>query len=142
MKAQVLGRTYGGAAAVRWSRVRLALCAVTALAVLVSGIVHLWLYFDGFSGIRLIGPMFLLNAVAGLVIAVALLVWRSWLPAFLAAGFGAATFAGYLISRTVGLFGVHEVVWDLSSVLAAVAEVVALVGGALVLLGDLRRAGG
>ena len=47
-----------------------------------------------------------------------------------------------MVSATVGLYGIHEV-WTGSYVLtAAVSEVVAVLGGALVLLLEWRRASG
>jgi len=102
---------------------------LVAAGVLVSGIVHLKLWFDGFRDIDVIGPSFMLNAVAGAVIAVLLLAWRHWIPLFLAVGFGASTLGAFVISATVGLFGVHER-WTGGAVLtAAVAEVVAVIGG-------------
>ena len=106
---------------------------VTAVAALVSAYVHLKLWLDGMSDVNIIGPAFLFNAVAGLVIAVLLLAWRHWAPGFLAAGFGASTLGAFLLSATVGLFGFHEkwvggYVWA-----AAVAEVVCIVGGLLVM---------
>ena len=61
---------------------------VGAAAVLVSAAVHLWLWFEGFRDLHIIGPAFLLNAVGGAVIAVLLVTWRSWVPGILAAGFG------------------------------------------------------
>jgi hypothetical protein len=107
---------------------------VTAGAVLVSAAVHLKLWFDGFRDQDVVGPAFMLNAVGGLVIAVLLVSWRHWVPSLLAAGFGASTLGAFVIATTVGLFGVHEhwvgaYVW-----IAAVAEVVALVGGLVLLL--------
>jgi hypothetical protein len=106
---------------------------VAAAAVLVSAVVHLKLWFDGFRDLHVVGPAFLLNAVGGLVIAVLLVTWRHWVPAFLAAGFGASTLGAFIIATTVGLFGVHEhwvgaYVW-----IAAVSEAVALVAGVLLL---------
>lgn len=102
---------------------------LVAAGVLVSGIVHLKLWFDGFRDIDVIGPSFMLNAVAGAVIAALLLAWRHWIPLFLAVGFGASTLGAFVISATVGLFGVHER-WTGASVLtAAAAEVVAVLGG-------------
>lgn len=102
---------------------------VTAVAVLVSGAVHLKLWFDGFRDIAVIGPSFMLNAVAALVIAALLVAWRHWLPLLLAVGFGAATFGAFVVSATVGLFGVHEV-WTGGPVLtAATSEIVAVVAG-------------
>jgi len=111
---------------------------LAAAAVLVSAGVHLKLWLDGFRDLHMIGPAFMLNDVAGVVIAVLLVVWRHWLPPLLAVGFGASTFGAFLISTTVGLYGVHEV-WTGSYVFAAaVSEVVAMVAGALVLLRERR----
>ena len=83
---------------------------VTAVAALVSAYVHLKLWLDGMSDVDVVGPAFLLNAVAGLVIAVLLLAWRNWVPGFLAAGFGASTLGAFILSTTVGLFGVEGAV--------------------------------
>jgi hypothetical protein len=113
--------------------------AVTAAAVLVSAGVHLWLWFDGYRDIEVIGPSFMLNAVGGAVIAVMLLLWRHWVPALLAVGFGLSTLGAFVVSATVGLFGVHES-WTGGDVLAAaVSEVVAVVGGAALLLQERAR---
>lgn len=102
---------------------------IAAAAVLVSGVVHLKLWFDGERHTDVIGPAFMVNAVAGLVIAVLLVTWRHWIPLLLAVGFGASTLAAFTISATVGLFGVNEswqgaYVWT-----AAAAEVVAIIAG-------------
>ncbi|GAB7004366.1 hypothetical protein JCM18899A_18390 [Nocardioides sp. AN3] len=99
---------------------------VTALAVLVSAFVHLRLWIDGVKDQHVVGPAFMVNAVAGVVIAILLLVWRDWEPLFLALGFGASTMGAFLISVTVGLYGVHEhwrgpYVWT-----AFIAEAVAI----------------
>ncbi len=108
---------------------------VTAAAVLVSGGVHLKLWFDGFRTIAVIGPSFLLNAAAAVLIAALLLAWRHWLPALLAVGFGLATLGAFAISATAGLFGVHEAWTGAPQLAAAASEVVAVVAGA----GVLRR---
>ena len=114
---------------------------VTALAALVSAAVHLILFFDGYSGIDVIGPAFLTNAVAGVVIAALLLRWHHWIPAFLVAGFGASTLGAFVLSATVGLFGVHER-WTGGWVLtAAAAEVVCIVGGLVLLRSELLLRG-
>src|SRR3954447_22521970 len=107
---------------------------VAAVAVLVSAGVHLKLWFGGVRDDHVVGPAFMLNAVGGIVIAVLLVTWRHWIPAFLAVGFGISTLTGFIIAATVGLFGVHEhwvggCVWA-----AAIAEVTAIVFGGLVLL--------
>jgi hypothetical protein len=116
---------------------------VAAVAVLVSAAVHLYLWFDGVRD-QSVGPAFMLNAVGGVVIAALLVTWRHWVPGFLALGFGVSTLGAFVISATVGLMGVHEewkgpYVWT-----AAIAEVVAIAAGALLLLREspLRRAAG
>lgn len=107
---------------------------VTALAALVSAVVHLILWFDGYRDIEVIGPAFLLNGIAGVVIAVLLIAWDHWIPAFLVLGFGASTLGAFVISATVGLFGVNER-WTGGWVLtAAVSEVVCIIGGLVLLL--------
>jgi len=106
---------------------------VTAVAALVSAYVHLKLWLDGMSDVDIIGPAFLFNAFAGLVIAVLLLAWRHWVPGFLAAGFGASTLGAFILSTTVGLFGVKEQWVGFEVWAAALAEVVCIVGGLLVL---------
>lgn len=109
---------------------------LTALAVLVSAAVHLYLWFEGFRELDVIGPAFMLNAVGGAVIAALLIAWQHWVPAFLALGFGLSTLGAFVVSATVGLFGVQEswtgwAVWT-----AAVSEVVAIVLGGLLLMRD------
>ena len=75
------------------------------------GGIHLDLWSDGYRSIDVIGPAFLLNAVAGFGLAALLLVaprsvvaWVAALGALTAAG----TLAGLLLSTTVGLFGFTE----------------------------------
>ena len=113
-----------------------------AVAVLVSAAVHLWLWFEVFRGLSVIGPAFMVNAVAGAVIAVLLVTWRNWVPGLLAAGFGVCTLGAFVVASTVGLFGVHEhwVGWPVWT--AAVAEVVAIVAGGMVLVRDLPASSG
>ena len=106
---------------------------LAAVGVLVSAAVHLWLWFDGYRDIEVIGPAFMLNAVAGVVIAGLLLAWRHWIPLLLAVGFGASTLGAFIISATVGLFGVQES-WTGGAVLtAAASEVVAVLAGLVAL---------
>lgn len=112
--------------------------ALAAAAVFISGVVHFQLYFDWAHENNKVGPAFLLNAAAGLVIAVLLMTWRHWIPPFLSVGFGLATLAAFVIAATVGLFGVSEhwtgwAVWT-----AAVSELVAIVAGLAILWREYR----
>ncbi|WP_323095274.1 hypothetical protein [Intrasporangium sp. YIM S08009] len=106
---------------------------VGAAALLVSAGVHLYLWFDGVRN-QTVGPMFLVNVAAGIVIAVLLVRWRHWVPAFLTLGFGAATLGAFTIASTVGLMGVHTEWRGWSVWAAAIAEVVCIVVGAVLLV--------
>ncbi len=102
---------------------------VAAVAVLVSAVVHLELWLDGVRDQDVIGELFMVNAVAGAVIAVLLIGWRSWPPLLLAGGFGASTFGAFVISATWGLFDVNAH-WEGWRVwVAAGSEIVAVLAG-------------
>jgi hypothetical protein len=81
---------------------------LVAAGLLGSAWIHYDLWQGGFSDIAVIGPLFLVNVIAGVVIAVGVLAWSHWIPPLLAVGFGAATLGAYFLSVTVGLFGVTE----------------------------------
>lgn len=117
---------------------------IVAAAVLVSAYVHLWEWLNGgvsgYRHVHVIGPLFIVNVVAGVIIAALLVAWRHWLAPFLAFGFGASTLGGFAISVQWGLFGDHEqwqgpYVWT-----AAVAEAVAILGGLYALMAERRTA--
>ncbi len=101
---------------------------IGVLAVVVSALVHLYLWFDGVKDQGTVGALFVVNVVAGLVIAVMLLAWRHWIPLLLLAGFGASTFAAFLVAVNGTLFGIHTD-WSWYAWVAAVSEVVAVVVG-------------
>lgn len=100
--------------------------AVGAAAAVVSALVHLYLWFDGVKDQGVVGALFVVNVVAGLVIAWLVLRWHHWLPLFLLAGFGLATLGAFLVAASVGLFGIHTG-WSWYAWLAAVSEVAAVV---------------
>lgn len=87
----------------------LALRGLTAAGVLLSAVVHLQLWVDGMRSVEIVGPAFMLNAVGGLALGIGILVWRHWLPLLAAIGFALSTLAAFVLSVTVGLFGVQEV---------------------------------
>jgi hypothetical protein len=101
---------------------------IGALAALVSAAVHMYLWFDGVKDQGTVGALFVVNVLAGAVIAGLLLLWRHWIPLFLLAGFGASTLGAFLIATTAGLFGIHTG-WSSYAWLAAVSEVAAIICG-------------
>jgi hypothetical protein len=113
---------------------------LVAAGLLGSAWVHYVLWRDdGFRDIDVIGPLFLVNVVAGVVIAIAVLAWRHWLPALGAAGFGAATLGAYVLSATVGFFGVKEPFNTQAEYWGVVTEAVCIVLGIALLVVRPRR---
>ena len=97
------------------------------LLVLAAGALHLWLYFDYFHRVHVIGVLFLLNAAAAAVIGIALL--RSSHPLAAAAGvaYAAATLTGFFLSVYVGLFGFRESLTGAYQEAAGAIELAAIV---------------
>lgn len=109
---------------------------VVAAALLGSAGVHFFLW-TGSSG--LVGALFLLNAIGGLVIAVAVLVWHHWLPALGALGFGVLTLAAYLLSVTVGFLGVHDGFNSQPEYWGVITEAVCIIGGIALMARSRKR---
>jgi len=118
---------------------------VGAVLLLAMGGIHLYLVLTGFSG--LVGTLFLLNAIGGLVLAVALVVApRRFLSvtALLSLLFMVGTLLGLVIALTpVGLLGVHE---KLGNTLVPQTLVVESIGSIVLLVTTvlafrMRRAG-
>jgi len=108
---------------------------LVAAGVLLSAVIHLDLWAGGMRSLAVIGPSFLVNVVAGIAIGLAVLIVARPEPLLLAAGFGLATLAAFVVSTLPsGLFGVHETWTWAPALLAAIAEVsaVILAGAALV----------
>ena len=92
----------------RWAAALLLLRLGCAALLAWIGYIHLHLWQEGYRHIPTDGPLFLLDAVAGFVLAAVLLAWPRPLAGLLAAGYTAATLGALLISLGVGLFGFRE----------------------------------
>jgi hypothetical protein len=102
----------------------------TALLVVAAGAIHLYLWFDYFHRVHVVGALFLVNAAVGLLIGAFLLARRSRLVLLVAAGYAAGTLVAFVVSTRWGLFGYRETFWgswqeaaggvELAAVLAAV----------------------
>ena len=90
----------------RWTV--LALTGTGAGFLVWSAVIHLMLWSDGYKDISVIGPLFIIQGIACIVLAVAIVAFR-WL-ALIAAGAvaGVATAVGLLLTASVGLFGYTE----------------------------------
>lgn len=89
---------------------RLVLRAIAALLLATQGVVHLWLWLDGFAEIAIIGPLFLGGAIAALVLAVAVLITDNMLVLGAGVLLSLGQLAAFATSSTFGLFG-FETVW-------------------------------
>jgi len=98
-----------GALNSRTARLTVLVLAGTGAGFLVwSAVIHLMLWSDGYKDISVIGPLFLVQSIACIVLALAIVALR-WLALLaIGAAAGVATAAGLLLSVHVGLFGYTE----------------------------------
>lgn len=89
---------------------------LSAVLLLITGGIHLYLVFNGVGGI--LGVMFVLNAVAGLVLAIAMVALHGRLfrvASVLSLLFLIATLMALVLALSVGLFGITQT-WDFTLV--------------------------
>jgi hypothetical protein len=110
-----------------------------------SSAIHFHLWHDlGYHAIATIGPLFLLQCIAGFVLGLGVIALRRAGAAVLGVGFALATVAGFLITVSHGLFGFKDS-WqapfahEAFGVEIAAAAVLA-VAAALCLAGSASRA--
>jgi hypothetical protein len=112
----------------RWTASVLALAGAAML--IWSAWIHLKLWADGYKDIHTIGPLFLAQGIACIVLAVPLVIWRSLALQLVGAGTLVATAAGLLLSANYGLFGLKESLSVPYTVLSMYVEF----GGAVILV--------
>jgi hypothetical protein len=101
--------------------------------------IHLHLWADGYRTIPVIGPLFLVQGIAGIVLALALIGWRRMVTAVVGIGFMLTTAGGLLMSVYFGLFGFMD---SLSAPFAGMSLIVEIAGGLeLALIGTFVLAG-
>jgi hypothetical protein len=128
----------------RWTV--LALTGTGAGFLVWSAVIHLMLWSDGYKDISVIGPLFLVQGIACIVLAVAIVAFR-WL-ALIVAGVvaGVATAVGLLLTASVGLFGYVESLTVPYAVLSLAVEFTAafvlLVASCVLALAATARAAG
>jgi hypothetical protein len=105
---------------------------------------HLWDEADGYRSIATIGPLFLLQSIAGLLIGVGVVAVRRLWAAVIGIGFALTTIAGFLVTVAVGLFGFKDSWLAPFAKQAFVIEILAVVvlaaAAALCLVGSSPRA--
>jgi hypothetical protein len=113
---------------------------LSAIVLLAIGGIHLFLVFDGVGGT--LGVLFILNAIAGIVLAIGMLVLRGGLlklATILGLLFVIASLLSLVLALTVGLFGITEV-WTFTLVPeTVVVDSIAVVILAITSIVVLRR---
>jgi hypothetical protein len=95
----------------------------------VSGVIHAYLYVQGYSHIPMVGPAFVVQAIVFCALAVLILAagwrWLQWAGGVVALG----SLIAFVLSRTVGPFGFTEYGWQPSpqAALSVIAEVLTVV---------------
>ena len=93
---------------------------LSAIILLAIGGIHLYLVFNGVGGV--LGVLFVLQAIAGLVLAIGMLFLHGRLLSLatvLSLLFAIASLAALLLALTVGFFGITET-WDFTLVIPTV----------------------
>jgi hypothetical protein len=112
---------------------------LSAIILLAVGGIHLFLVFDGVGGI--LGVLFVLNAIAALVLAIGMLALHGRLLAVatvLSLLFVIATLVALVLALTIGLFGITET-WSFTLVPeTVVVEAIGIVVLAIATLVVLR----
>ena len=101
-----------------------------AIGLLIGGLVHLQLYFEGYRSIDKIGPSFLLNAIASGVVAAALVARQEWFVRLAGIGLAVGTIIAFILSRQGdGLFDFREEGLEPSpqGIIALIVEIAAIV---------------
>ncbi|MFC3573124.1 hypothetical protein ACFOZ0_07495 [Streptomyces yaanensis] len=85
-----------------------AMRAAIAATLAASGSIHAQLYLDEYRFLRIVGPLFLLQASVSFAVAALLLIGMPPLLKVAAAGVALGALGGFTASRTVGVFGFTE----------------------------------
>jgi hypothetical protein len=123
----------------RWAVTLLALAGAALLVW--SGVIHLQLWADGYRGIPVIGPLFLLQGIASIAAAAALAAFRRLVLLAAGAVLAAATAVGLLLSAHGGLFGYIEslaVPYAKTSLVVEFASAAVLAAAAAIVLAGPR----
>ncbi|HEY1619074.1 MAG TPA: hypothetical protein VGG25_15745 [Streptosporangiaceae bacterium] len=104
-----------------------------------SGLIHLHLWDIAYRNVATLGPLFLVQAIAALVLAVAIVATRHILVVAAGLALVAGTIIGFFLARSVGLFGFKLTFTSGLASTVLVVEFVAVVTLALTAALLLRR---
>ena len=119
----------------------LVLVAAGAATIVASAVVHLYLWGkeDGYRAVPTIGPLFLLQGVAGCLLGPVLLVFRRVITDAVGAAYMASSLGALYLSINGGLFGFDETLnapWVKFSLVDETIGLVACLAAAVITLGS------
>ncbi len=100
--ARWLGATMAGR---RGDPVALGAVLAAAILMICSGLIHIHLWDIAYRHVATLGPLFMVQAVAALVLAVVLVVTRVVVVALGCVALMLGTTVGFILADTVGIFG-------------------------------------
>lgn len=112
-----------------------------AICLGVSGYIHAELYINGYKAIPVVGPSFLWLGAASMVVALLVAVGAPLGMQVIAGALAAGTFGGFVLSRTVGIFGFTERGFDPApeALISVVTEVIVMILVAVIVIPILLR---
>jgi hypothetical protein len=132
---QSLGRQHGASVLV------LVLVAAGAATIVVSAVVHLYLWGkeDGYRAVPTVGPLFLLQGIAGCVLGPVMLIFRRVISDAAGAVYMAMSLGALYLSINGGLFGFDETLnapWVKFSLVDEIVGLAACLAAAAITLGS------
>jgi hypothetical protein len=113
---------------------------LAAVFLLIGGIIHYTLWTSGYRFIPKIGPLFMANFLASIVLAAAVMMSRRATVGFAGIAFAAGSLAAVLLSRSVGVFGFTEPIWTSQAITTVISEIGAIATLAVAVAIRLRTA--
>jgi hypothetical protein len=120
------------------------LIRAAAVLMVASGVIHVYLWHVAYRHVATLGPLFLVQAVSALVLAVLLATTRRGLFVLAAFGLMAGTIIGFVLVTSVGLFGFTLTFisgWAKLALATESATILILVSGATLLWRSCRVTG-
>jgi hypothetical protein len=124
-------------------RLEAALLSAAAALMLASGLIHLYLWHLAYRHVATLGPLFLVQAVAALLLAASLPTARRGFLLLAALALMAGTIVGFILVTTVGLFGFTLTTvtgWAVAALATEVGAIITLTAVAAHLWRDHRPA--
>jgi hypothetical protein len=111
----------------------LVLVAAGAATIVVSAVVHLYLWgkSDGYRAVPTVGPLFLIQGIVGCLLGPAMLILRRVISTTACAAYMAMSLGGLYLSLHGGLFGYDETLDSEFVKLTLVVEIIGLVASVL-----------